>query len=197
MRTWLSADHHFGHRNIIKYCNRPFSDVREMDEELISVWNTQVAPEDDVYYLGDFTLGDKNLASYYFSRLNGNIAILGNRWHHDKRWLEGIGIPSPNVFNSRTSNLVMVDLPIMVIDSNALNEDGDEVPAVLCHFPFEVWDRKHYGSYHFHGHSHGNLPPMHNRLDVGIDNVCKLLNQYRPLELWEAVFLANHIPIDS
>ena len=39
---------HFGHANVIKFDNRPFSDVTEMDRYLIEAWNASVSGEDDV-----------------------------------------------------------------------------------------------------------------------------------------------------
>lgn len=57
----------------------------------------------------------------------------------------------------------------------------------LHHFAHEVWDRSHYGTYHFHGHSHGRLPSRGNRLDVGIDGAFSEFGQYRPFEVKEAL----------
>ena len=88
MKTWLTSDLHLGHANIIQYCGRPFRDVREMNERLISNWNARVKPEDLVYHLGDFCFhrgveGQKVSAAEWESRLNGKIVhILGN---HDLR----------------------------------------------------------------------------------------------------------------
>ena len=52
--TFFTSDQHFGHRNIIDYCHRPFGDVGEMDEIIIAGWNETVGLEDEVWVLGDF-----------------------------------------------------------------------------------------------------------------------------------------------
>jgi len=54
MNQWFSADDHFGHGNIIKYCNRPFKDSNDMNSSLIRNWNQRVKPEDTVFHVGDF-----------------------------------------------------------------------------------------------------------------------------------------------
>lgn len=42
------SDMHFGHKNVIKFDNRPFNDVDEMDAELIRLWNSKVSAGDHV-----------------------------------------------------------------------------------------------------------------------------------------------------
>jgi calcineurin-like phosphoesterase family protein len=75
---YFSSDHHFGHSNIIKYCNRPYSSVEEMNEKLIENWNATVKPEDTVYYLGDFSLSTKPVKEIT-PKLNGHkLLIPGN-----------------------------------------------------------------------------------------------------------------------
>ncbi len=59
MTTWFTADTHFGHENIIKHCDRPFQSANHMDPVLIeSVW-AKVAPQDTLWVVGDFAVGQK------------------------------------------------------------------------------------------------------------------------------------------
>lgn len=78
MTIFFTSDHHFGHANIIKYCNRPFSHTSEMDKEMFHRWNQTVQPDDTVYYLGDFAMQFKN-AAWWVPQLNGQkFLICGN-----------------------------------------------------------------------------------------------------------------------
>lgn len=76
---FFTSDTHFGHTNILQFCNRPFHSVQEMNEALINNWNNVVRPEDTVYHLGDFAFGGSQLWNDVLSKLNGHIyLILGN-----------------------------------------------------------------------------------------------------------------------
>lgn len=55
--TFFTSDTHFNHANIIRFCNRPFKDVEQMNETLIANWNRVVGTNDIVFHLGDFCLG--------------------------------------------------------------------------------------------------------------------------------------------
>lgn len=79
---YLTGCTHFDHGNIIKYANRPFKDVDEMNETLVNNWNKRVNKNDTVYHLGDFCF-KYNKIDYWRSRLNGTIIqIKGN---HDPK----------------------------------------------------------------------------------------------------------------
>ena len=50
--TWFTADFHFGHANIIRYCSRPFEIVEEMDQAILERLNASVKPNDVLLFLG-------------------------------------------------------------------------------------------------------------------------------------------------
>jgi calcineurin-like phosphoesterase family protein len=82
--VYLVADTHFDHDNIIKYCNRPFNDVQEMNSVILGNWNQTVGPEDTVYHLGDWSHGrGSRPPSYWRGRLRGRI--LSVQGDHDER----------------------------------------------------------------------------------------------------------------
>lgn len=54
MGIFFIADTHFSEENIMRYENRPFTTVENMNEELIYNWNRLVGKGDEVYVLGDF-----------------------------------------------------------------------------------------------------------------------------------------------
>ena len=82
IRKFVTADTHFGHPAIIKYCNRPFQNVEQMDRKLIKNWNATVNHSDIVYHLGDFALGPKQYKQKILEQLNGTIILI--RGNHDK-----------------------------------------------------------------------------------------------------------------
>lgn len=84
-----------GHQKIIDYCSRPFKDATEMDNYMIKQWNSVVCPEDKVYHLGDFALGNKDFISNIVSQLNGKIYLIkgnhdtrSNQWYRDCGFIE-------------------------------------------------------------------------------------------------------------
>lgn len=76
---WFISDTHFGHANVIDYSERPFLNVKDMDNTMIARWNARVAKDDDVFVLGDFGLAGTKYLTDVFHALNGNkILIRGN-----------------------------------------------------------------------------------------------------------------------
>lgn len=171
-KVWFTSDHHFGHENIIKYCKRPFESAVEMDETLIRNWNQKIMPDDIVFHLGDFTLGDA--ANRYFGRLNGRVYFLKLFWHHDKRWLN-----KNTVFMTKKWYVEFLP-PIHIIYVQGLQERN--LPITLIHYPLAEWEASHHGALQLHGHSHGNHSGGGRLLDVGID-----CHEYFPISLGEVI----------
>ena len=153
-KIFFISDTHFGHENIIKYCNRPFKNTLEMREELILRWNKKVPPDATVFHMGDFAFADKMEVADILNRLNGRIILI--RGNHDAehkkdrfQWL--------HLFEE-VHNL----LTITILDKNR--------KITLCHYPLMVWDGNMHGSWMLHGHCHGTLRGAKGKiLDVGID----------------------------
>ena len=78
---FFTADQHFAHKNIIRYCKRPFGSIEEMDNTIINNFNSVVTKKDHTIHVGDFTF--KN-PEKYIKQLNGSHTFL--RGNHD-RWM--------------------------------------------------------------------------------------------------------------
>ena len=79
---FFTSDEHFGHTNVIRFCNRPFKDAYEMDLEIIKRHNEVVTKDDIIIHAGDFAFRNKLSVNNYIDRLNGtNIFLKGS---HDK-----------------------------------------------------------------------------------------------------------------
>lgn len=184
--VFFTSDQHLGHWNINEYCHRGFSTVEEMDASLIYGWNSVVGPDDKVYHLGDFCLGSSAQAAKYIAQLNGSILFLTNPWHHDGSWLSGIGREG---LVSKSGHQAFLLPPIHVLEFDEYGDGKYPKALVLCHYPFHIWDRSHYGSWHLHGHSHNQKelfrPPSELRINVAVD--ARSRRDWRPLSLtWVA-----------
>lgn len=82
MTTFFTSDTHFGHKNIIRYCDRPFGDFEQMDAKIVANWNAVVGDTDVVFHLGDVAMGASDRWDSILKSLNGyKILVVGN---HDR-----------------------------------------------------------------------------------------------------------------
>lgn len=174
-RVWFTSDLHFGHAAIIRYCSRPYKDVEEMDNALITNWNACVAPEDTVYVLGDVFMCNASRAVEVLTQLTGKkVLVYGN---HDKVIRKNYHIQK--LFSETHAGL-----------ERSFQVGSDNMLIVMNHYAMRVWNQSHRGSWMLYGHSHGTLPPEGKQLDVGVDNSPN--GEYRPWSLEEvASFMAN------
>ena len=129
MNKYIISDTHFNHSNIIKYCNRPFKDVNDMNESIINNWNSIVKKEDIVYHLGDFFLGSKFELKDIVSRLNGQIYLIkGNHDRLTTKSYEDSGIivlkGAPIILDEYKVMLSHKPLPDSMIKAGYINVHG-------------------------------------------------------------------------
>lgn len=151
---WFISDSHFFHNNVIKYSNRPFSSVEEMNETLVKNWNDKVSKTDVIYHLGDVIFAKHdNQFQETLGRLNGKkILIKGN--HDDYKSYSPFWTYWDNVY-----------------DYKEVKYDGTKF--MLMHFPLAVWNKGHRGALHLFGHSHSSLNYKvkgTTQMDVGVDS---------------------------
>ena len=82
-KLFFTSDTHFGHANILEFCNRPFSNVEEMNHKLIENWNKKVPEDGIVFHLGDFAWGGFPFWKAIREQLNGKIFLI--KGNHDEK----------------------------------------------------------------------------------------------------------------
>lgn len=161
---FFTADEHYGHSNIIEYCNRPFDNIKNMDSIIIENHNSIVSKNDCVIHAGDFSLLNniKDVHDKYINKLNGHhIFIMGS---HDY-WLKSTKYQY-----------------IWTIKEKAIF-------IVICHYAMRTWERSHWNSWQLFGHSHGTLDGVGKQIDIGVDT-----NNFYPYSLNEISDIMNCKP---
>jgi len=157
---FFTADLHLGHSNIIKYCNRPFDDVIEMNKAIVNNWNEVIDDNSHVFILGDFAFASSKDTIHFIKSLKGiKYLIAGN---HDFRCV------LKNKLALSLFKAVEQCIEITVRD----NEIGSDQKIVLSHYAGLTWNKSHMGSWQLFGHSHGTLQKSvlsPRQLDVGVD----------------------------
>jgi len=151
------------HRNVLKYSERPFKDISEMNVKLLENINNSVEPGDEIYFLGDIGHSHKEV-KLFFDNLKSGIGfhwIIGN---HDKKLLTAA--PKKRVSSISYIKEIYVE----------------KKPIILCHYPMLTWDKSHYNSWHLFGHHHKNghdKEGLESRLTGKMFNVNLEFNDYQ------------------
>ena len=188
-KIFFSSDLHFGHRNVISFCDRPYSDVKEMHQALINNWNSVVSNEDIVFVLGDFFwFHGRHEIKKVVAKLNGKTiyVVPGN---HCKR----------EAYELCDERLVLLD------DISAIYLRYEEFgpityEIILSHCPMMTWPHRDRGAFNFFGHIHSgprtkakvdqDLPLWEDlQYDIGVDN-----NNYTPIELSDIILKLKKEP---
>lgn len=189
-QVFFTSDTHFGHRNVLKFCNRPFESVKDMEQQLVANWNNFVTDQDIVFHLGDFSWWDSNTEiTRICSKLNGKqIYLVPGNHDLDKGWRK---VPDRMTILGAVVQLWIRD-----------HKTGELLfKAVLSHYPLMTWNRREEGVPNLHGHLHGlkgdgrdgkenpdlNLPYHWNQCDVGVD-----VWDYKPVNLMALEVALEH-----
>ena len=118
------ADMHFGHTNVLRFDNRPFSDTAQMDDTLIQNWNERVASDDSVYVLGDAFWKNEENSVRIMEKLNGHKHLI--QGNHDR------------VKGKLRLYWQSIEPYAEVNDENRL--------VILSHYPILFYKNQHYGA---------------------------------------------------
>jgi calcineurin-like phosphoesterase family protein len=162
---FFTADTHFGHGGALGLYRRPFASVAAMDDAMVERWNDTVAPDDEIWHLGDVAVGPRTPgpAAAFAERLAARLAGL----HGRKHLVTGNNDPdSARAWPGWASVQAYAEISL------------DGRLFVLCHYALRSWNGMGRGAINLHGHSHGRLPPMPRQFDVGVD-----ARNFRPVTL--------------
>ena len=126
------ADMHFGHTNVLRFDNRPFSDTAQMDDTLIQNWNGRVTSEDTVYVLGDAFWKNEENSIRIMQQLQGHKHLI--QGNHDR------------VKGKLRPYWESIEQYAEVNDENRL--------VILSHYPILFYKNQHYGAVMLYGHVH-------------------------------------------
>ena len=188
-KIYFSSDQHFGHRNVLRFCQRPYETTKEMGKALIDNWNSKVTNNDIVFVLGDFFwFHSRHEIKKVIDKLNGKTIYIvpGN---HCKR-------VAYELCDERVQ--LLDDISALYIRETGTPQVKYEV--YVSHMPLMSWPHRERGSYNFFGHIHSGPRslsqvdqdlPFHKGLqyDIGVDN-----NEYTPIELEEVINILKKEP---
>lgn len=172
---WWTSDLHFGHRNIIDYVPRPFREVSHMNEMLVKYWNESVDPNDSVYIVGDFAMGQIAETLLIAERLNGTKVLMAG--NHDRCWMGAQGSAEKRADWQEEYEKV----GLMVVQGPQEIELSDGTDVLVNHFPYVEISRHgdRYSAYRsnfegkwlIHGHTHQKVQckPENFEIHVGTD----------------------------
>ncbi len=168
-RTWVCADHHFGHRNILTFKGSDdklirgsvFNSIEEHDEGLIERHNALVDDSDRVYLLGDVAINRRCL--HTVSRLKGRLVLV--KGNHD-------------IFKLNDYVQLFDDVRSYVVQKT---KDGGKL--ILSHIPVHPDCLGRFGI-NIHGHLHQNKLDDPNYICVSLEHT-----NYEPIEIYKALEL--------
>lgn len=119
MKVFFIADTHFGDSNILRYENRPFSDVEQMDSTLIKNWNNTISKDDKVFLVGDFSEYGFEKSREICQQLNGEkFLVMGNHDFQNEKYYYDCGFDSVSRYPIIYENFWIISHEPLYINRN-------------------------------------------------------------------------------
>lgn len=180
-RLYFTADLHLGHANIMRYCNRPYKTVDEMNADILNGIREVSSRDAVLFIIGDVVFSgiDHNTLTEFAKCLNGFQKVYMLRGNHDPSNMRNKLERYANRGN--LSKLLPLKISWLADSIIEIFVEDDEMEQdarmILCHYPLLSWNASYHGSWHLFGHVHGALRhPSFNALDVGVD-----CHEYKPI----------------
>lgn len=133
--NYYISDLHIAHENALRFDNRPYENIDQMNEAIIHNWNNTVLPGDTVYILGDFIWQKEALWCNWLDQLQGQMVLI--RGNHD-----------PKSFSQATKRHFQD-----ITEYKEITDTGRHV--IMCHYPIPfhkgTYDEK---TFMLYGHVH-------------------------------------------
>lgn len=155
---YFISDTHFGHKNILKYDQRPFDSIEEHDETLLGNIHKTLQRGDVLLHLGDVAWSQQSF-DWFYDNVRKDIVFYFIRGNHDNRWTCP-GITQKDVFQLKHR----------------------EHKFFLSHYPHLSWPNRFHGSLHLFGHVHGNLQGVGRSMDISANMI-----GYKPISVEEVI----------
>lgn len=155
--TFFISDTHFQHKRILEFRRkddpslfmRPFSSLEEMNETLISNWNSLVGHDDVVLHGGDFSFGGKQNIALFRRRLNGKIKlIMGNHDYSAKDYINVFDdiLGTPYKIRTGRGTILMSHAPLHFSEDDYHHEEHGRTINVHGHLHDQITGEKHHVS---------------------------------------------------
>jgi calcineurin-like phosphoesterase family protein len=134
---YFSSDWHLGHKNIIKYAQRPFTTIEDMN---ILIFNLvkKLPINSYLYFLGDLGFTTEILDYFFYEVLSPDIRFVWILGNHDFKFESNMDKYINYCYDIKEYKSIKID-----------NQD-----IFLCHYPMVTWNKSHFNSWLLYGHHH-------------------------------------------
>lgn len=144
-----SSDFHHGHNKTFIFEKRGKADIQEHDAHQLDAINARGGQGATLIHLGDIILGQDSAP-----RLEKLLSELN---FYDVYLLPGNHYSGLiQMYNKYGSRFTLNDRRIIILPNYAEFVVNNQA-VVTSHYPMVSWNGQSHGSWHFHGHCHGNL----------------------------------------